>query len=217
MVDAIEGGQFSLRDASHCVERSDLAHLGFGQLALVISLAARHSMPAFTQHVSHVVCVSPEEEVVGPHTCAYVAYVTNKKTVGNGAVVNLPRNAMRPKEVFAISYRPVTLTVSVADPFPAPVGDDNVFPETPRNWTRGGCGASTRSATKSSVASPHFVRRCKKFRTALLTRSRNARLLWHHGPFVVSCSGRILWRVPRYRGFRLSLYFSIPTPNRGTA
>jgi hypothetical protein len=88
-------------------------------------------MPPLGDHVGDVICVRPEEQVIGAHAARVVAAVKDMCVVRYVAAIQLPRESVSKNRVLPCAMRnAVAAFVAAARPFPAIDALANPSPET---------------------------------------------------------------------------------------
>lgn len=118
-------GDAELPDASDVVV---FQNGSIGAFASRTVFGSRRVGAAFGPHVSIVVGVCPEEQVIGPHASWIVAGVTDQQSCGNGAVSQFPHKAMR-SHVSAICFDLPIAANAGSFVGPAASALDDVVPE----------------------------------------------------------------------------------------
>src|SRR4249920_2346062 len=90
-------------------------------------------MPAspLRDHVAHIVCMRSGKQMIGIAAGAIVAFMTNKHTVGNRAIMQHVRNPMSGNDASSTGQRPISRSEERALPFPALISFalGHVFPK----------------------------------------------------------------------------------------
>jgi len=112
--------------------------------------STRHGSPATLRpHVADVVGLRSKEEMRRPDTQGDVAAVENFRTIGDRAVGQDPRDAVRRTDSEAVPDVAVTAAGSTgADPQPASVALLYLRPEPPEQWTASASGLSLVDASR---------------------------------------------------------------------
>lgn len=88
-------------------------------------------------HISHVVIVGAKEQVIGANARGIVTTVQNPQSIGDGAIVQLPRYAMHVYRAAILANLPVPSGITCSCPFPTTIVIGFVYslPKPWRNWT----------------------------------------------------------------------------------
>src|SRR5262252_7557364 len=110
-------GQSWLADATRCILTTHRADLSLSQLRQPLLFAM--PTPTFVDHVSDVVGVGSQIQMVWPDACPHIASVQDPLARGNSAVFELPRNTMRTNVAVRHAHDAVARRVEGASPQPA--------------------------------------------------------------------------------------------------
>lgn len=149
--DAMFAGQRRLRDTAGRVPGADGQHHRRRELDRALAFTSWH--PPFGRSIERVLVLSADEQVSGVDARRVVAPMTNRQTSGDGAVGELPRQAMS-TDVSAGTTPDVHHAVAVRGasgrPLPAIAGRIDLRPEPLLN---GSDGLSSRSASDKAYKS----------------------------------------------------------------
>lgn len=134
---------YSCIGESRCSQSADFQNICFNQFGVTIVFPYSRTTPTLMIPITIIVFSSTKPEMRGPDTISAIpvyAIVENTHVLGNGTVMNLPRQAMSQQEFVPIPN--MSISVSVLATYPQPTGKqvlnhDDVFPKSFKKWTLG--------------------------------------------------------------------------------
>jgi hypothetical protein len=109
--------------------QANRARIGGAELRARVAFTGQSRRAALRDHVAHVVVVCSKPEVIGPNARRVVTRVTDQDPGSDGAVSQLPCNAVCWLDATLERRLPIALRVARARPYPALAGLVNVRPE----------------------------------------------------------------------------------------
>lgn len=198
--------QRGVSGVSRLVTAAYFAHLAFRKFVARVIFSLRYMVAPFARAIPHIVGMRSEKKVIWTDAARLIAAVEAMKLIGDWAVMQLPREAMGALRNPVYSHFPVSGGASATSPEPATLRLADALPKPLRPGASWPPCSLARHAAKTPVALVDLRRADEKPGAALFANSGDGMVSRHHGPFVVSRSGRLL---PRHRGFSISSHFSI--------
>lgn len=124
LVNAVFGTEFALQDNASRVTGANRDHIGFGQSRVWMRLAFEvwKALASFRHHISNIVAVGPDKQVLRIAARRMVATMTNLHAFCDWALCQFPRKPMRVIFVSANTERTVAQRRFVSSPYPAFAG-----------------------------------------------------------------------------------------------
>lgn len=111
------------------VQFSDFLYLSWIKFSQTVARSARMFTSFFGKHVTHILLMRPEKQMIRVGAFRIVASVQNMFPFWNLSIVDFPRNAMGADHFTFNGKTPVSARVVTADPFPASLCFNNLWPK----------------------------------------------------------------------------------------